>query len=116
MKVVYNFGLLILFLVVAITWYLFIELRGWTGVLLGDFFGGVCFSGGHLVLGHLIVIKWLCHVTEKYGSLIEEAMAGANMRTEVNIIEEVELLLCPTWVGGEGLGGHGDSSFLAFPL
>jgi len=38
----------------------------------------------------------------KYGSLIEGAMVGANMRTELDIIEEVELLLCPTWVGGEG--------------
>jgi hypothetical protein len=35
-----------------------------------------------------------------YGSLIEGAMAGANMRAELDIIEEVELLLCPTWVGG----------------
>jgi hypothetical protein len=41
---------------------------------------------------------------EKYGSLIEGAMVGANMRTELDIIEEVELLLCPTWVGGEGRG------------
>ncbi len=40
MKVVYNFGLLILFLIVAIPWYLFIELRGgpgsfWVIFLLG---------------------------------------------------------------------------------
>jgi hypothetical protein len=52
----------------------------------------------------------------KYGSLIEGAMAGANMRMELDIIEEeVQLLLCPTWVGGEGLGGWG-LKLLAFPL
>jgi hypothetical protein len=66
-KVVYNFGLLILFLIVAITWSLFIELRGGPGsfwvIFLGCFF--VC--GGALVLGYLVVIKWLCHVMEKYG-------------------------------------------------
>jgi len=48
----------------------------------------------------------------KYGSLIEGAMVGANMRTEFDIIEEVELLLCPTWIGGEGRGGN--SSFWLF--
>lgn len=61
------------------------------------------------------MIKWLCHVMEKYGSLIEGAMAGANMRMELDIIEEVELLLCPTWVGGEGLKGWG-LKLLAFFL
>ncbi len=58
------------------------------------------------------MIQWLCHVMEReYGSLIEGAMAGANMRMELDIIEEVELLLCPTWVGGEGLKGWGLKAF-----
>jgi hypothetical protein len=52
----------------------------------------------------------------KYDSLIEGAMAGANMRMELDIIEEVELLLCPTWVGGEGLKGWGLKLFGFFPL
>jgi hypothetical protein len=50
-------------------------------------------------------------------SLIEGAMTGANMRTELDIIEEVdELLLCPTWVGGRGVRGAGELKLLAFPL
>jgi len=42
-KVVYNFGLLILFLIVAITWYLFIELRGGPGSFWVIFVGAPLF-------------------------------------------------------------------------
>ncbi len=38
-KVVYNFGLLILFLIVAIRWYLFIEVRGGLGSVWVIFLG-----------------------------------------------------------------------------
>lgn len=96
-KVVYNFGLLILFLIVAIPRYLFIELRGGPG-----YFWVIFFVWGCSCFGIPSCDQMALSCDGKYGSLIEGAMVGANMRTELDIIEEVELLLCPTWVGGEG--------------